>query len=181
MVNISPLPSIAWPKLTPNHLGHTISWLVLIVGQEAQAFYKSCRHSRSQIHSESRTEARRVELSSRRSGIGTVCSARADDVVVFVAALDTPSSASSRRMFSGSTPNWHGQLNECVAEADQVDTSGRGNRRADTCDHSSGSVISQVDTLAKETADNPNDGLLNDLRALEKKMGLVLTLVSSYL
>lgn len=84
-------------------------------------------------------------------------------------------------MFSGSTPNWHGQLNECVTEADQVDTSGRGNRRADMCDHSSGSVISQVDTLAKETADNPNDGLLNDLRALEKKMGLVLTLVSSYL
>jgi hypothetical protein len=35
----------------------------------------------------------------------------------------------------------------------------------------------QIDNLAKETAENPNDKLLHDLRALEKKMGLVLTLV----
>ena len=32
--------------------------------------------------------------------------------------------------------------------------------------------------MAKETAENPNDKLLDDLRVLEKKMGLVLTLVS---
>lgn len=36
-----------------------------------------------------------------------------------------------------------------------------------------------MDALAKETAENPNDKLLNDLRVLEKKMGLVLTLVST--
>jgi hypothetical protein len=36
----------------------------------------------------------------------------------------------------------------------------------------------QVDALAKDTAENPNDKLLDDLRVLEKKMGLVLTLVS---
>jgi hypothetical protein len=34
-----------------------------------------------------------------------------------------------------------------------------------------------VDALAKDTAENPNDKLLDDLRVLEKKMGLVLTLV----
>lgn len=36
---------------------------------------------------------------------------------------------------------------------------------------------SQVDTLAKQTSQDPNDALLVHLRALERKMGLVLTLV----
>ena len=39
-------------------------------------------------------------------------------------------------------------------------------------------ILVQVDVLAQETAENPNDALLGDLRLLEKKMGLVLTLVS---
>lgn len=39
-------------------------------------------------------------------------------------------------------------------------------------------ILLQVDVLAQETAENPNDALLDDLRLLEKKMGLVLTLVS---
>ncbi len=38
--------------------------------------------------------------------------------------------------------------------------------------------IKQVDNLAKQTAENPNESLLAELRVLEKKMGLVLTLVS---
>ncbi|KAH8084654.1 DASH complex subunit Dad3-domain-containing protein [Filobasidium floriforme] len=37
-------------------------------------------------------------------------------------------------------------------------------------------AIRRVDALARDTADNPNDKLLEDLRVLEKKMGLVLTL-----
>ena len=36
----------------------------------------------------------------------------------------------------------------------------------------------QIANLARLTAESPNDQLLSDLRALEKKMGLVLTLVS---
>jgi hypothetical protein len=39
-------------------------------------------------------------------------------------------------------------------------------------------AIKQVDVLAKATAENPNESLLAELRVLEKKMGLVLTLVS---
>ncbi len=41
-------------------------------------------------------------------------------------------------------------------------------------------LFSQVDTIAKETAIKPNEALLSDLRALEKKMGLVLTLVRRF-
>ena len=37
--------------------------------------------------------------------------------------------------------------------------------------------MSQISELAKLTAENPNDSLLTELRDLEKKMGLVLTLV----
>jgi hypothetical protein len=37
-----------------------------------------------------------------------------------------------------------------------------------------------VDVLAKATAENPNESLLAELRVLEKKMGLVLTLVSQH-
>ena len=36
----------------------------------------------------------------------------------------------------------------------------------------------QIATLARDTAISPNDSLLTELRQLEKKMGLVLTLVS---
>ena len=32
--------------------------------------------------------------------------------------------------------------------------------------------------MARDTAENPNDKLLEDLRVLEKKMGLVLTLIT---
>ncbi|RXK40889.1 DASH complex subunit DAD3 [Tremella mesenterica] len=39
-----------------------------------------------------------------------------------------------------------------------------------------GDKIKRIANLAKLTAENPNEGLLTDLRALERKMGLVLTL-----
>lgn len=37
----------------------------------------------------------------------------------------------------------------------------------------------QISNLARLTAEDPNEALLAQLRTLEKKMGLVLTLVSS--
>jgi hypothetical protein len=39
----------------------------------------------------------------------------------------------------------------------------------------------QISNLAKLTSENPNESLLAELRLLEKKMGLVLTLVSHLL
>ncbi|KAJ9100120.1 hypothetical protein QFC20_005532 [Naganishia adeliensis] len=37
-------------------------------------------------------------------------------------------------------------------------------------------TIRRVDTLAKQSSQTPNDALLAELRSLERKMGLVLTL-----
>jgi hypothetical protein len=39
----------------------------------------------------------------------------------------------------------------------------------------------QISNLAKLTAEDPNESLLSELRVLEKKMGLVLTLVSNFI
>jgi DASH complex subunit DAD3 len=39
----------------------------------------------------------------------------------------------------------------------------------------------QISKLSQLTAESPNESLLIELRALEKKMGLALTLVKDYL
>ncbi|WVQ78359.1 hypothetical protein IAT38_000444 [Cryptococcus sp. DSM 104549] len=39
--------------------------------------------------------------------------------------------------------------------------------------------IKRASALARETAENPNESLLAELRSLEKRMGLVLTLVQA--